>query len=90
VTIGAIAATSTTVVFAVVSLILGWASVRTHGEWLNMRAKADRSLAIGDERGHAAARMHASLLRRQVRARWLATLSSLAVMVVSAGLATVG
>ena len=87
-TIGTVAAIATTVVFAAVVLVLGYGAMRAHGEWLTVMAKADRALSIGDVHGHKGASTHALLLRRQVRAAWLATGASLVVMIIAAVLAT--
>ena len=88
-TVGALAAASATVVLAGVTMVLGWSALRAQGEWLHARAKADRSLSIGDRRGHVAARTEAALLRRQARASCAATLTSTALMVIAAVVATV-
>jgi hypothetical protein len=90
VTIGRIAATATTVVFALVTLVLGYGAMRAHGERLAVMSKADRALSIGDTHGHRGASTHALLLRRQVRAAWLATAASVVVMVTAAAVATHG
>lgn len=89
-TIGTIAATATTVIFAGVALVLAYGAMRTHGEWVTVMTKADRALSIGDAHGHRGAATHALLLRRQVRAAWLATVASVVVMVTAAVIATRG
>jgi hypothetical protein len=87
-TIGTIAATATTVVFATVALVLGFGALRAHGEWVTVMSKADRALSIGDTYGHQGATTQAALLRRQVRAAWLSTAVSIAVMIAAAVIAT--
>ena len=87
-TIGALAAASATVVLAMVTLVLGWSALRAQGEWLHARTRAERSLSIGDRRGHIASRTQALLLRRQVRATASATVAAMALMLVAAVLAT--
>ena len=87
-TIGTIAATATTVVFAAVALVLGYGALRAHGEWVTVMSKADRALSIGDAYGHRGAATQAALLRRQVRAAWLSAAVAVVVMVVAAIIAT--
>ncbi|GAB3059798.1 hypothetical protein GCM10027053_22260 [Intrasporangium mesophilum] len=89
-TIGRIAATATTVVFAAVTLVLGYGAMRAHGERVAVMSKADRALSIGDAHGHKGATTHALLLRRQVRVAWLATAASMVVMITAAVMATQG
>lgn len=87
-TIGTVAATATTAVFAAVALVLGFSAMRTHREWAALVSKAERARSIGDTHGHQGATTHALLLRRQLRLARLFAGVSVVVMLVAAVVAT--